>query len=154
VRNLFQLLAYFDWLALPRTIVQTFAHANWSTARDKHGVPGVLMEAGASLIGTNTFPFFVPLDSPWGGADIEALLGSKGIRLWGLGFANGEMFFRVSRRQAAWAQYLMLKAGVPLLHQLPAAGPVGGHSAAQAGGLRKGSDSFERLVDSIDSLFS
>jgi hypothetical protein len=161
MRSFFQFLTYFDWLALPRTIAQTFAHADWRAARDSHGVSGVLMEAGASLIGSNTFPFFVPLGTPWGGREIQALLGSKGIKLWGLGYANGEAFFRVSRNQAVWAQYLMLRAGVPLLHRLLAEEPPGNRIQSrsvdeqpteQSSRPRKAIDHFEKLMDSIESF--
>jgi hypothetical protein len=161
MKEFLQFLTYFDWLALPRTVFQTFMHADWSTAGQKHGAPGIFLEAGASLIGTNTFPFFVPLDSPWGAAEIETLLRSKGIKSWGLGYANNEMFFRVSKKQAAWAQYLMLRAGVPLLHQLIAEGPgetgksslaAQEHAVGPAVTTPKRSDAFDTFMDVIDSL--
>ena len=48
--------------------------------------------------------------------DIEALLLRYGIKLWGVGYWNNELFFRVKGRQAHWAQYVLLRGGVPLLH--------------------------------------
>jgi hypothetical protein len=35
-----------------------------------------------------------------------------------VGYFHNELFFRVKARQAHWAQYVMLRAGVPLLHGL------------------------------------
>jgi hypothetical protein len=69
-----------------------------------------------ALIGLTGEPFFVPVKSGWTEAHVRALLWRYGIRLWGVGYWWGEMYFRVKRRQAHWAQYVMLRAGVPLLH--------------------------------------
>ncbi len=168
MEKLLQLLAYLDWSVLPRTIVQSFIHADWRAARERGGAAGVAAEAAASLIGTNCTAFFAPIGGPWSGAQIERLLRSKGIKMWGVGFANGELFFRVSRQQAAYAQYLMERAGVPLLHggapiEQPESGPTvsgpqvpgaslerasGGHAHAPKGGAI----SLESVLDTIESL--
>jgi hypothetical protein len=168
MEDIFQLLAYFDWSILPRTIVQTFTHADWRGAAERGGVTGLLAEAGASLIGTNCCAFFTPIGGPWSGARIERLLAGRGIKMWGVGFANGELFFRVSREQAAWAQYVMERAGVPLLYggapsdqpgpRTAAGQPARGNSmggeepAAQAVGPAERGDVLDRLMDTIDSL--
>ncbi len=150
MKQLFELMTYFDWLVLPRTIYQSFAHADWRAARAR-GAAGMAAEAGASLVGANAYPFFVPLDGPWGAADIQNLLAGKGIRLWGLGFANGEMFFQVSRKQAAWAQYVMQRAGVPLLHGAPAAAPAG---RAGQDGAGQSQDALARLLSALDRFLT
>ncbi len=148
VRQLLQLLTYFDWLALPRTVMQSLAHADRGQPR---GAPGRLQQAGAGLAGASAWPFFVPQDGPWGAPDIQALLASKGVKLWGLGFANGEMFFQVSRRQAAWAQYIMQRAGVPLLHGTLAETPAGHADQAGAdGAASKRQDGLERLLNTLE----
>jgi len=117
MRSFLELLTSFYWIAVPETIFQTFWHADWSRAKDQ-GLSGLLSEAIGSLLGTNSWPFFVPLDSGWNGADVAHLLKRHGIRMWGYGFANGELFFRVRKNQAAWAQYVLLREGVPLQHRL------------------------------------
>ena len=116
MRQLLQFATYFDWLILPRTIAETFAHADWRAAR-KQGVSGIVAEVLRSLIGTNCVPYFVPANSAWGPGESDRLLRAKGVRMWGVGYYGGEMFFRVSRRQANWALYLMRRAGIPLLHE-------------------------------------
>ena len=117
MRSLLEFFTSFYWIAIPETIFQTFWNADWRSAK-RRGLHGLLSESIASLLGTNSWPFFVPLNSGWNGADITRLLKRHGIRVWGYGFANGELFFRVRRSQAAWAQYVLLRAGVPLQHRL------------------------------------
>lgn len=117
MRSFLEFLTSFYWIALPETILQTLWHADWRKAKER-GLGGLIREAVASLLGTNTWPFFVPLDSGWDGAAIARLLNRHGVKMWGYGFACGELFFRVRRNQAAWAQYLLLREGVPLQHRL------------------------------------
>ena len=74
------------------------------------------MEAMQTAVGANTEPFFIPCDSEWKIDDVQALLRQYGIKLWGVGYFNNELYFRVKKRQAHWAQYVLLRAGVPLLH--------------------------------------
>ena len=69
-----------------------------------------------TAVGANTEPFFIPCDSEWKIDDVQALLRQYGIKLWGVGYFNNELYFRVKKRQAHWAQYVLLRAGVPLLH--------------------------------------
>jgi hypothetical protein len=117
MRSFLEFLTNFYWIALPETILQTLWHADWRRAKDR-GLGGLIREAVASLLGTNTWPFFVPLHSGWDGAAIARLLSRHGVKMWGYGFAGGELFFRVRRSQAAWAQYVLLREGVPLQHRL------------------------------------
>lgn len=173
MRSLLEFLTSFYWIAVFETIFQTFWHADWRSARDR-GLSGLLSEAIKSLLGTNSWPFFVPLDSGWNGADIAHLLKRHGISMWGYGFANGELFFRVRRSQAAWAQYLLLREGVPLQHRLfsektasgrqPGAGRTPGQGSQQQkspAGLTGYLDSMAESADNsltslakrVDSLF-
>lgn len=117
LRKVLELLSHLNWLALPETVVQSFWHADWDGAY-RRGLFGVVAEAVHSLAGTNTWPFFVPLNSGWNGKDIERLLSDHGVEMWGRGFGHGQLFFRVQKRKAAWAQYLLLREGVPLSNRL------------------------------------
>ncbi len=113
-----QLLDPTNILILPANIIGDYRYADWQGAAETGGLLGVAAEAFQATIGTNTAPFFVPCDSTWKINDIQALLLRYGIKLWGVGYWNNELFFRVKGRQAHWAQYVLLRAGVPLLHGL------------------------------------
>lgn len=118
MKSILDFLGYFNWLALPQVILETLLHADWENAYQRAGVWGLLIECLHSLIGTNTWPFFVSLEGIWNGPALENLLGSYGIKTWGWAFTNDLIFFRVRKSQAAWAQYLLLQAGVPLSGRL------------------------------------
>ena len=159
MKQLLEFCTAFNWLALPQTIVETLLYADWQGAHKRHGGVGMAGELLNSLVGTNTFPFFVPSSCPWGAGDIQGLLGRHGIKMWGAGWANGELFFRVPKRQAVWAQYVMQRAGVPLLHRLLTAQPAAGGSselvpAAPAGAHQSGSalTGIERCLDQLAAL--
>jgi inner membrane protein involved in colicin E2 resistance len=113
-----QLLDPSNVLVLPATIAGSFRNADWEGAAQAGGIAGVVAEALQAATGTNTEPFFVATSSDWKIHNIQALLLRYGIKLWGVGYFNNELFFRVKGRQAHWAQYVLLRAGVPLLHGL------------------------------------
>ena len=104
-------------LVLPATIFGNFRYADWRGASDRHGTVGVAWEAMQAVLGTNAEPFFIPQRSDWKIGAVKELLARYGITaVWGVGYWNNELFFRVKGRQADWAQYVLLRAGVPLLH--------------------------------------
>lgn len=113
--RLLELLTNFYWLLLPQTIVQSFRQANWDKAAKRAGLAGIASEGFRSLIGTNSWPFFVPINSAWCGRDIEKLLANYNIPMWGWGVSNQTMFFQVREEDAALASSLMLQAGIPLI---------------------------------------
>lgn len=101
---------------LPANILGNFWYADWRGAWQRGGVLGVTIEALRAALGLSAEPFFVPTQSGWQIGAIRQLLQRHGIALWGVGYWNQELFFRVKARQAHWAQYVLLQAGVPLLH--------------------------------------
>ena len=103
--------AYLDILALPRAIGQTYQHA-WRRGANP------LTETISCLIGSNTWAFFVPLKSGWRANVIAKLLASYGITIFGVFEFNGELVFAVRSGQAHFAQWLLLREGVPLEHGL------------------------------------
>lgn len=142
--NVWQALDLRNLFAIPRTILGNATHADWRGAAEQGGLIGLVGEALQTAVGTNTEPFFVPCGSEWKIDDIAALLRRHGIKLWGAACFNDELYFRVEKRQAHWAQYVMLRAGVPLLHGLldgsraiPGYGgqPNSGDRASGLGGL-------------------
>lgn len=73
-----------------------------------------------TLLQSNSWTFFIPYDlslaTGWNANDIKALLKKHGIHSWGgqYTYPNGNYFFNVKLEQAQWAEYLLLKHGVPL----------------------------------------
>lgn len=105
-------------LVLPEMLVGDFRYANWRGSSQQAGALGLVAEAARSAIGLNSVAFFVPTDSAWEFRDIEALLMRHGIKVWAPGYFRDELYFSVKKRQAHWAQYVLLREGVPLLHGL------------------------------------
>jgi hypothetical protein len=110
-----EFLTSFYWPLLPQAILGTLRRANWRRAYARHGPAGLLLETAESMIGTNTFMFFVPLTGQWDGYTIAKLLRQYGIPMWGWGFWNQELFFHVRRDDVWFAQDVLLSAGVELL---------------------------------------
>lgn len=100
---------------LPIDVVfNTIRYANWKKAAQRSGAAGVAAELVQTAVGTNTEPFFVPVSAGWTAQAIAALLVQYGVRLWGVSYFNDQITFLVKKRQAHWAQYVLLRAGVPL----------------------------------------
>jgi hypothetical protein len=114
MERVLDLLANFDILYLPQTIIESLWHSSWKSAYRQAGRMGLGREVIDSLFGFNSYQFYVSMNRGWSGRSISSLLMRHGINMWGWTFANGEMFFRVKKKQAAWAQYVMLRASVPL----------------------------------------
>lgn len=106
-----------NMLILPATVIGNFRYADWDEAAAS-GPAGIVGELARSAVGINTRPFLVPCSSEWKIEDIQALLYRHGIKLWGVGYWNNELYFRVKGRQAHWAQYVLLRAGIPLRYGL------------------------------------
>jgi hypothetical protein len=109
-----EFLTNLYWPLLLQVLAESLCHADWTGSYLRDGILGLGMEACRSVLGINSYPFFVPLDCGWSGWQIRQLLANKGIKVWGWSFANSMLFFHVKRSQAAWAQYLMLHEGIPL----------------------------------------
>ena len=75
------------------------------------------------MVGFDSYPFYVRMGSGWSHRRIQLLLAKHGIKMWGWAFRNGALLFRAKEKQAAWAQYVMLRAGVPLQGPLLAQAP-------------------------------
>lgn len=107
-------LAYMDLIDPIEGFVSTFRYADWHGAYDRAGIAGVVAEFLASLAAMNCWTIWVQRHAGWNGARVEALLMRHGVRIWGRGFVGEQIFFRVKRRQARWAEYLLLRCGVPV----------------------------------------
>lgn len=113
--RLLEFLTNFYWPLLPETLFGTLRRAKWRRAFARYGPAGLLTETAESIIGTNTYVFFVPLAGQWDGRSIAKLLKQYGIDMWGWGFWDRELFFHVHRDDAWFAQDVLISAGVELL---------------------------------------
>ncbi len=101
MRRIFEFLTIFDWITPSIGFIEDIIH-------------------DPTLLQSNSWTFFVPYDQSlnagWNARDIERLLEKHGIRHWGgqYTFPNGEYFFSVKLEQAQWAEYLLLRHGIPL----------------------------------------
>ncbi len=116
--NLFDLPAYFDLIDRIEGVASTFLNADWAGAHRRNGVAGILSEFVACLTAYNAPTIRVSRHSPWRGIDIERLLRRHGVRVWDRGIAGEDLYFCVKRRQVRWAEYLLLRAGVPVTSAL------------------------------------
>jgi hypothetical protein len=66
------------------------------------------------LSGEQSWRLCVPRACGWSGMEIEQLLKRHGVRLWDRGFTKEHLTFRVKRRQANWAEYLLWRRGIPV----------------------------------------
>ena len=108
------LLRLWDIVDPIEGILSTFRFADWQGAYQRAGLSGLVGEFMASLASTNCATIWVRRDTGFTGAEIESLLFRHGVRIWGRGFVDDEIYFRVKKRQARWAEYLLLRRGVPV----------------------------------------
>ena len=109
------LLSHMDLIDRIEGCVSTFTNADWRGAFQRDGVPGLVGEALATLSSRNTWHFSVPRDCGWSGVDMERLLKRHGVQIWDRGFTRDTLTFRVKRRQANWAEYLLRRRGIPVI---------------------------------------
>ena len=50
----------------------------------------------------------------WNGRGAAQILKERGVRVYWWGFSGKEVFFHVANRQASWAEYILLRGGVPI----------------------------------------
>ena len=143
-----ELLTCFNWLLLPQVIAESLHNADWDRASGD-GPIGMLKEGVASVLGTNTWPFFVPISSGRNGRDIQRLLTDHGIRNWGWVAGHGQYTFRVRDSQAAWAQYVLQREQIPLDGRLYAGEPSG---TPQRPDKAKDEGTGQSVADRLDSV--
>ena len=112
--DLLELLAHLDLIDRIEGFISTFINADWRGAYERHSVLGLVGEFLASLLGLNRRRFYIPRNCGWRGIDIERLLRRHGVKTWGRGFTRDSLYFYVKLRQANWAEYLLLRRGIPV----------------------------------------
>jgi hypothetical protein len=110
--------AAVDQLDRIEGIISTLFNADWAGAFQRNGLNGLITEFIDCLIGSNAPTVQVSRYSSWSGIQIERLLKRHGVVIWDRGFVGENLYFRVKRRQVVWAEYLLLRAGVPVVSPL------------------------------------
>ncbi len=84
-----------------------------------------LVDRADEIVGTVIFGpahcFYIKRAGSWTGHDVEMLLTRHGVRIWGRGFtpgAQGTLYFSVKVKQSNWAEYVMMRCGVPLVSKV------------------------------------
>jgi len=112
------ILQHFDPISRVEGAISTFLNADWEGALERDGFDGLVDELLACLLFANAPLILVARDSHWRGIDIERLLRRHGVKVWDRGLAGDQLCFRVKERQVKWAEYLLLRAGVPVTSKL------------------------------------
>lgn len=113
--RILDVLSVFDWIDRLEGLISTIANADWRSAHQRDGAKGVMSESFSTLTYHNAPMIRVSRFSSWSGLAIERLLHRHGVKIWDRGVTSQELFFRVKRRQVKWAEYLLLRAGVPII---------------------------------------
>lgn len=93
--------------------IMSLRHGDYAGAR-KDGFLRLAAEMISSLFMTNTHVFALPRSGEHSLNEVEALLWKYGIPIFGRTHDARCMYFHVKQRQARWAEYLMLQAGIGL----------------------------------------
>ena len=73
----------------------------------------------AALTGANSLAFWTCGGSAgWSGGEIERFLRKYGVVVWDRGFVGRSTTSSASSRQANWAEYLLLRRGIPITGSL------------------------------------
>ena len=116
--NISDIPAYFDPIDRIEGVIYTFLNADWDGAYRRSGIAGLAAELLSCLISHNAPTILVSRYSGWRCIDIERLLKRHGVKVWDRSLAGDNLAFSVKRRQVKWAEYLLLRAGVPVTSAL------------------------------------
>jgi hypothetical protein len=111
--NWLEFIAMFDVIDRIEGIVSSFTHADWKGA-SKKGAGGIPSEFARTLTGANRWRIWVSRSAGWSGIEIERFLRHYGVVIWDRGFVGDNYYFCVKQRQANWAEYLLLRRGIPI----------------------------------------
>lgn len=99
MRQLFEILAIFDWVTPVVGLAETFAHDQ-------------------TLLQTNSHTFFVNYDDllryGWNANEVQGLLREYGIDSWGSQITGNKFHFTVYAQQETAARELFLSKGIPI----------------------------------------
>lgn len=116
--DLLDIPAYFDPINLVEGVISTFIRAEWDRAWRRAGVLGLLWEIIRCVLNLNTHTIYLDRYCGWSGIQAERLLKRYGIPLWDRHLAGESVAFCVKKRQARWAEYVLMRAGCTLNRRL------------------------------------
>jgi hypothetical protein len=116
--HILDLLSKLNWIDRLEGLISTIVNADWRGTHRTPGPSGTIIEVVDTVTYQNAPMIRVSKFSSWSGLEIERLLRRHGVKLWDRGVTSQEIFFRVKRRQVKWAEYLLLRAGVPVVSVL------------------------------------
>jgi hypothetical protein len=96
-----------------------------------------------NLVNGPSHVFAIPEQAGWSGADIERLLARYGISIWGRMVINGCLVFSVRQAQARWAEYVLQRAGLPI---------VSGRTGKEAKRSRRPPGNLKKLESWLDDV--
>ena len=94
-------------------LISAVRYGDWKRA-SATGPAGYAIEFFRSTTGLNCARFSIPAKGNHNLVEVEKLLRRYGIPVFGRTYDAGHMYFSVKKRQARWAEYIMLNAGVEL----------------------------------------
>ena len=92
LRRIAEIGASFDWISPSLAIIQKFINGPSHT-------------------------FLVPDNCGWSGLEIERMLASRGVHMWGKMVVNKTFMFTVRQPQARWAEHLLRDANIPMVNR-------------------------------------
>ncbi len=118
LNDLLDIPAYFDPIDRVEGVLCTFYYADWARAARQRGAIGVAFELISAIAGYCAPTITFRRGAGWSGLEIEKLLRRHGVKIWDRGIADSHtLYFCVKRRQVAWAEYLLERAGAPITSQ-------------------------------------
>lgn len=116
--NLYDFLDAFNLIDRIEGAISSLVNADWAKARQGPPVIGFATEIARTVVGANSWTFYIPRESGWAGGDVEALLRRYGVVVWGRRVTGKYSIMSVKERQANWAEYLILRQAIPLAGRL------------------------------------
>jgi hypothetical protein len=116
--NLDDFLDFFNWISRAEGLVSSVLHYDKKRAAAGPPIVGIASELALSATGMSVWTFHIARNQGWTGGDAERLLKRYAIPIWGRRVTGQHFIFSVPRRQANWAEYLILRRGMTLDGQL------------------------------------
>jgi hypothetical protein len=104
----------FNWIVRIEGFVSSLLHFDKRAAREGAPVLGFASQLALSATGAANWTFHVPRDQGCTGMDVERLLAHYAIPIWCRRVTGKHFILTVPRRQANWAEYLILRRGMSL----------------------------------------
>lgn len=112
--NLDDFLDIFNLASRVEGLVSSVLHFDKRRASNGPPVVGLARELAVSATGLASWTFRIPRDRGWTGGDVERLLNHYAVPIWCRRVTGQHFILSVPKRQANWAEYLILRRGMPL----------------------------------------